>query len=187
MLESAISNPKLKVLFDSPLSVSGKVGSIIVDFLGEILPANAHELCTNKVFIQLQRRVRGSDACMGSYEVDTVSVYKSRDHLMRCILASTHLPWISDKNYFYRMGMDRFVDGQWGVPPERILLHRERPAAVTRIDIDHNKDEFIYDNLQWFELGSTEVWRQRFRAGCNYACRKFESGIFSELYSQESP
>jgi predicted acylesterase/phospholipase RssA len=74
-------------------------------FATELLPSNAHELCSGKVFISITR------VGMRGLENHIVSHFESRQDLIDACLASANIPYFSATGWGSRFRGDRVLDG----------------------------------------------------------------------------
>jgi predicted patatin/cPLA2 family phospholipase len=61
-------------------------GEIVKEWLEELLPENAADLCSDKVYILIS-------SLLGKH---VVSSFRSKQDLIECLLASTHIPFLMD-------------------------------------------------------------------------------------------
>lgn len=76
-------------VFHRPWGLFGIWSSMIEEWLEELLPEDAHELCNYKVHIIL--------SCLSlSRPKYTVSTFENRHDLIQCLLATIHIPFFMD-------------------------------------------------------------------------------------------
>ncbi|XP_053384581.1 patatin-like phospholipase domain-containing protein 2 [Mercenaria mercenaria] len=85
-----------------PLHPSFKIVKILRDALREVLPDNAHEIATGKLFISLTR--------VSDRENVVVSEYRSKEELIQALMCSAHVPLYSGLVPPTFRGV-RYVDG----------------------------------------------------------------------------
>lgn len=88
---------KLKV-WDRWLKFMGIWGDMVVQWLEQLLPNNAAELCSHKVHILISQILKPKKV---------VSTFATKQELIECLLASTHIPFFMDYKPF------RWFQGWW--------------------------------------------------------------------------
>nr|XP_006820919.1 PREDICTED: patatin-like phospholipase domain-containing protein 4-like [Saccoglossus kowalevskii] len=72
------------------------------NWIEEFLPADAHELATDKVFISV--------TCLHGKKNELVSKYETREDLIQALLCSCHIPYYVDRKYPEFRGQ-KYLDG----------------------------------------------------------------------------
>lgn len=80
------------------LKFMGIWGSMVEQWLDQLLPDNAAELCTNKVHILISQVLKPKKV---------VSTFATKQELIECLLTSTHIPFFMDYSPF------RWFQGWW--------------------------------------------------------------------------
>jgi hypothetical protein len=105
------------------------------------------------------------------YKKRTVFKYKNREHLIDCLLRSSHIPYLTDRNAKYK---DRYIDGivPFIFPEEKEhQLHKDvlivnmltQDKFMDSIVIKHNKNMYkkllkgINDANQFFTTGNSDM------------------------------
>lgn len=85
------------------LGILGMWGRFVREWLERILPEDAHERCSGRVFIRIQRV---------PFQNWDVYMFSDRQYLIETIMTSVHLPFIMD------MSLTRVFDGHlcWDIP-----------------------------------------------------------------------
>ena len=77
---------------------------LLKHFLYEILPKDAHILCTNKVYISMTQ--------IDSFPRKvTFNKFKSKKDLIEILLASSSFPFLVNKNIYYKYKNHKYIDG----------------------------------------------------------------------------
>lgn len=99
-----IVNEYSKLIDDKTMYENYKI-DIIKKYLKKVLPNNCHEICTGKVFISI------SEFKFPFIKNRIISKFESKNHLIDIILASSSFPVVINKNLFYRLKDNRYLDG----------------------------------------------------------------------------
>ncbi|XP_013421717.1 patatin-like phospholipase domain-containing protein 2 [Lingula anatina] len=124
-----------------PLHPSFHLVRLLKDGLNTILPANAYEICTNKVYISMTRVSDRANV--------TVSQFESNEELIEALLCSAHIPFYSGLLPPSFKGV-RYVDG---VLTDNLPVFDENTVTVspfcgeTDICPDDNSANFLHINL----------------------------------------
>jgi hypothetical protein len=76
-------------VFNNPLGLCGKWGNMVEDWLRLILPEDAHERCSGTTGILVT-------TLTPLLHPERVANFRSREHLIGCLMASTHIPFFMD-------------------------------------------------------------------------------------------
>jgi hypothetical protein len=135
-------------IFKEPLGLAGKWGGIVRQWLDELLPENAAEICRGKVFIlvttvpdvgQLTQQSGFSPLALPlllplalPLRRLRVSDFRDKDDLIDCCMASVHIPWFMDGK-FLNSGFRglRCVDGSFLALPGELSAASEASVTTT--------------------------------------------------------
>ena len=182
-LEFILGDPMLRSYFENPERAAGSIEKAVRRVMEHVLPHDAAERCSGRVYIMLQRYDEGSRRWVHYFQ----SEFSNKEDVVNAVMASGHVPLFSSGSMYCKHRGETHVDGQWGASRERVLLEAERPRAKMRLLIDHTLDVFMPDDLNWWEIGSRQDWRRRFRAGRNHVALKAARGEVPRKHPLHGP
>lgn len=118
-------------VYKRSLGLVGVWGGVVRDWLEEILPANAAELCRGRVHIHV--------LCL-PYQRHHVSDFRSKGDLIETCLASAHLPMVMDGKPFCMWRGWPCVDGSIWAGRRAVPNHLRDAETVT---FDYVEDEML--------------------------------------------
>ncbi|VDI33203.1 patatin-like phospholipase domain-containing protein 4 [Mytilus galloprovincialis] len=128
----------------------------IKTFLNTMLPEDAHQKASGKLYISLTNtRTR---------ENVLVHQYPSREHLIKCLLASSHIPLYASR-LPVKIDGQKYMDG--GITDNMVVFKNERTIQVSpfcgRQDISPNdklgKEWYVSVNNQGFQVNKNNLIR----------------------------
>jgi len=93
-------------LWERPLGLAGVWGDIVRDWLSELLPTDAHALCSGRVTILAIRTLPIPAR-------ERVSQFDSKTELIDSCMASCHIPLFLDGRFTARLRGGRYIDGSF--------------------------------------------------------------------------
>jgi len=90
-------------IWTRPGGLAGIWGSLVRLWMEELLPENAHELCTSRVKIVATR--------VPLMKLEYLDSFDSRDDLINACMASVHIPFFLDGNGVYVYRGKQYIDG----------------------------------------------------------------------------
>jgi hypothetical protein len=128
--DKALSMAKLAGVWDRRGGLQGVWGEMISDWLDDLLPEDAVERTNERVSLLLTP--------LPSFGKERVSSFRDRQDLIRCNLASVHLPWFLDSKLTAQFRGQAYIDGSFLAGPND--YHSQNKSFSRSIVIDHKKD-----------------------------------------------
>lgn len=146
--ESAYNICEKRNVWTQPLGLFGCWGAIVEEWLNELLPPDAHEICSGRVFI-LVTSVHPQGLVWPPLQRQRVCNFSSREDLISTCLASVHLPWVMDGGIFRNWRGLQCVDGSVLAAPDDLHAGGAIPQLVVnyyKLEPEENrKDEAFFD------------------------------------------
>jgi len=104
---------------------------LLENFLNEILPNNAHTLCSNKVYITTTQLEI-------PFKKITFNSFKSKKDLIKKILASGSFPFLVNEDIYYQYNNKNYIDGCFTINTPIIFKENTlifRPFLTGRINL----------------------------------------------------
>ena len=134
-------------VFERKMGLVGVSGRVMRDFLESILPVDAHQLCTGRVHIFVQRF-----PCVD----DTVSVFATRAALIDTLVASGYLPFLAGPCPFQCLSGMLTYDGAINLRRVEMLLFGVDKVVYEFINY---QDDPSVSNKAFFRAHSPEwIW-----------------------------
>ena len=168
-------------VWDRPLGLMGVWGSLIEEWLDEILPANAADLASGRITILL--------TTIPKLGKQRVSRFVDRDDLIRCNISSIHLPLFLDGKFASNYRDSLHIDGSFLSTPADHLSgvaqwqqYESSTYAAPFIVFDFQHDPFMKARKREFvKLSSEDGIRSLLDRGMEYAYGLEQQGCFVHL------
>jgi len=164
-------------VWDRPMGLMGVWGSLIEEWLNEILPENAADLASGRITILL--------TTIPKLEKQRVSRFADRDDLIRCNISSIHLPLFLDGKFTSQYRDSLHIDGSFlSTPADHLIGRNEKQLEFLVFDFQHDpimkgrKREFV-------KLASEDGIRSLLDCGMEYAFGLEREGCFVNLPKKE--
>lgn len=158
-------------VWERKLGLCGIWGSIVRQWLDEVLPVDAAEVCSGKVHIAILRL---------PFRKEYVSEFHSKEDLINACLASAHIPWLMDGKAFAMFRGWPCVDGS-------IASHRKETPEYLKdsehvLCFDYVEDEkLMAGSTDFMKLMSPQGVLSLIEVGFDYAQRMHHTGSFTDL------
>mmetsp|Transcript_2312 Transcript_2312/g.3358 ORF Transcript_2312/g.3358 Transcript_2312/m.3358 type:complete len:315 (-) Transcript_2312:181-1125(-) len=97
-------------VWDRPLGLQGVWGPMIETWLNDLLPDNAVEMVDERLSLLV--------TSIPSFRTDRISSFESKEDLVRCNMASVHLPWFLDGKLTSNFRQAPRIDGSFRAKTE---------------------------------------------------------------------
>lgn len=157
-------------IWSRPAGLAGIWGKLVRDWLDELLPPDADELCSGRVKLVVTEAL--------TLRIRYVEDFRDRDDLIDAAMASIHIPFFLDGNATRAYRGQRYIDGSlWDFfsGKNSDLITCDGEACV----IDYFFDDTLeYDRLDFVKLSSFEEVKALAKKGYAYAKRRDAAGGF---------
>ncbi|CAL5223367.1 g5872 [Coccomyxa viridis] len=160
-------------LFERPLGLAGVWGNLVRQWLNEVLPDNAAELCRGRLKVVVTR--------VPSFQLTYIDDFATKEELIDACMASAHIPFFLDWRATAKYRGDRYIDGSltdFINSNNSHLIHCDGEALI----LDYFQDEELqYQRFDFVKLRNPEEIQGMIRAGYGYAARLDEAGVLFDL------
>lgn len=118
-----------KKIWSSKIRMISHIADSVREFLQELLPANACDLCRNRLKIYVTRVRFTSCPTLSCQEI---TQFNTKDDIIDACLASIHIPFVVDGRATFGIGNERFVDGS--------LLSPKAPQGAIVVDSKYDEN-----------------------------------------------
>ncbi|CAM9358480.1 unnamed protein product, partial [Chrysoparadoxa australica] len=105
-------------------------GGMVRQWLEELLPHDAAEICRDRVHIHTLRLLPPKKL--------KISDFSDKDDLIEACMASVHIPWFMDKHFSARYRGNRYIDGSWRLSDTECSLGDE---GYNTVWLDYARDD----------------------------------------------
>jgi hypothetical protein len=160
-------------IWDRSGGLQGIWGPMIYDWLDELLPENAVELVE-------EGRLSLLVTPLPMFGKKKVNSFKDRNDLIRCNMASVHLPWFLDGELTSNFRDQPCIDGSF-LSKGQDYLPEQKASSV--LILDYNRDP-TYESTKMLDfvtaLSPDGIWKM-FEDGKEYARQMDEKGLLVSL------
>jgi hypothetical protein len=163
-------------LFNRPGGLQGIWGKILREWLEDLLPENAHEICTDRVKIIATRMPR--------MRLEYLEEFESREALIDSLMASVHIPFFLDGNGVYKYKGQQYIDGSiWDFfyGNNSSLLTIGGRSEIIDYFFD---DQLEFSRLDFVKLLTLDTVNDLIQSGYSYAERTDAKGLYDEKLGQ---
>jgi len=167
--ELALSLAKREDVWNRALGLQGVWGSLIYEWLDELLPNNSVELVSDRLALLVTP--------LPFLSKTRVTKFENREDLIRCNMASVHLPWFLDGKFVSNFRNQPHIDGSF-------LANRNDYFSESKkvIIIDYSMDPVMSAKAKDFvKLTSPEGIYSMIKRGGDYAEIMEDNGEFASL------
>lgn len=168
-------------VWDRPMGLMGVWGSLIEEWLDEILPEDAAEMASGRITILL--------TTIPKLGKQRVSRFVDRDDLIRCNISSIHLPLFLDGKFASHYRDSLHIDGSFlSTPADHLCYdsneqtHESATSAAPFLVFDFQHDPIMRGRKKEFvKLASEDGIRSLLDRGMEYAYGLEQEGCFVHL------
>ncbi|EIE27184.1 hypothetical protein COCSUDRAFT_45766 [Coccomyxa subellipsoidea C-169] len=161
-------------LFERPLGLAGVWGSIVRQWLEDILPANAADKCRGRLKLVVTD-IRG-------FQLAYIDDFATKDEVIDANLASAHIPFFLDGRPFASFRNKLYIDGSvtdFLYYDNSELLKCNGDAFI----LDYTQDELLSTTrLDFVKLRNPEEIKHLIDAGYAYAQRMDDTGVLMQYF-----
>lgn len=169
-------------IWERPLGLTGVWGSLVEEWLNELLPDNAHELCRGRVTL-----IVTTMALPGGFQQVGISDFRDKKDLVEACMASAHVPIVLDLKMSRQCRGKHCVDGSF---PDFFFGNCEmltKSGRAVVFDYFYDKDLKRNGRMDMLTLTSLDDIVERMEVGYRYAQRLHEQhGAFDTIVSMSS-
>mmetsp|Transcript_8118 Transcript_8118/g.23288 ORF Transcript_8118/g.23288 Transcript_8118/m.23288 type:complete len:328 (+) Transcript_8118:589-1572(+) len=159
-------------LLERPLGVVGLWGQQVRDWLNDVLPHEAAELCRERVELLVMDFPRFKERAIGGFTC--------RTDLTEVIMASAHVPWVLDYRFTTYCRGRLVIDG--GLKDWLTGIRSKAIAVKGAVLIDHHTDKFLDSrSIDMSKPLSFAQLQKLIETGYDHGRRQEASGAFSHL------
>ena len=152
--------------------LAGIWGPLVRQWLEELLPEDAHEMCASRVKVIATKFPR--------MNLEYLDDFESREDLINACMASVHIPFFLDGNgtYSYRGG--QFIDGSlWDFfyGSNSGLLTLDGQSCIIDYFMD---DQLEFSRMDFIKVLTFDTVKDLVKSGYSYAERTDAKGLFDE-------
>ena len=134
-------------VFEEPLGLGGRWGIIVRDWLERLLPVDAAERCRGNVAILVTQLGPLEDNPLGvlgwpPLRRSRIADFSDRADLVDCLMASVHIPFFMDGQFFATFRGKPCIDGSFLIQPGELSAGANRAASIM---VDHKDDASLED------------------------------------------
>lgn len=138
------------------------------EWLEELLPIDAHELCTDKVHILISRFF---------HQRMVVSKFTNRKELIECLLSTTHIPLFMNYYPF------RVFRGYWCFDGELTINDQREYELFDSTQhryhyVNYKEDETLHNGFN-IQAGNIDFFHDMYQKGCEFAKKKYQTLIMN--------
>jgi len=123
-------------VWDRPLGLQGIWGSMIESWLDELLPENAAEMSQGKLSLLITQ--------IPTFKKNKISTFETKSDLIRCNMASVHIPLFLDSKLTTNFRGKPHIDGSFMAQPtdyHQLFI----PSSCSSVDAQINKNIIFLD------------------------------------------
>lgn len=156
--------------------LAGIWGPLVKQWLEELLPEDAHEMCSSRVKVIATKFPR--------MKLEYLDNFESREDLINACMASVHIPFFLDGNGTYSYKGGQFIDGSlWD------FFYGSNSGLLTLNGRSYIIDYFMDDQLEFSRMDFIKVLtfdtvQDLVKSGYSYAERTDAKGLFNEKLGQ---
>ncbi|BDA50930.1 probable 1-acylglycerol-3-phosphate O-acyltransferase Pnpla3 [Coccomyxa sp. Obi] len=164
-------------LFERSLGLAGVWGSIVRQWLDELLPANAADMCRGRLKLVVTN--------VRTFQLEYVDDFATKEELIDANMASAHIPFFLDGRPFASYRGKLYIDGSvtdFLFYDNSELLKCNGDAFI----LDYTQDKLMQTTrLDFVKLRNPEEIEQLIAAGYAYAQRMDEAGVLLQYFGGE--
>ena len=177
-VQRAYDLAKEQNIWNRPFGLAGIWGNFVRQWLDDLLPENAVEICQGRLKLVITK--------IPSFEIAYVDNYTSKDDLIDACLASAHIPFFLDGKATCNFRGQQCIDGSLSdflTKGNSHLLQCEGNAFI----VDYYDDtELKYGRFDFMKLRTYEEVMALIEAGKGYAARIDKAGGLDKLLGSVS-
>lgn len=159
-------------IWGRPGGLAGIWGSLVRQWLEDLLPEDAHLSCNARVKIIATR--------VPSMRLEYLDSFDSRSDLIDACMASVHIPFFLDGNGTYAYRGKQYIDGSvWDFfsGSNSNLLTKDGKSCIIDYFMD---DQLEFSRLDFIKISSYEAVLNLVRSGYSFAERMDARGVYKE-------